>query len=74
MCATTTDDKLLSLLLLLLQLNITVQHIANITIIQHNASSNFAGYFVLWFSGEEFSVRADIVSLGLIRTTTKKKE
>jgi hypothetical protein len=72
--ATTTNDKLL-LLLLLQQPNVAVQHIANITIIQHNASSDFAGYFVSWFNGQEFSARnnrADIVSLGLIRTTKRK--
>jgi hypothetical protein len=59
MCATTTNDKpLLLLLLLLLQLDaVELQHVANITVIQHNASSNCAGYLVLWFSSGEFSAR-----------------
>jgi len=45
-----------------------VRHIANITIIQHNASTDINGNFSARFNGDGFTVRSTepiIVSLGL---------
>ena len=56
-CVTTANDNI-RVLLLLLYRSITVRHIANITIIQHNASTDITGHFAARFDGEGFTVRS----------------